>query len=97
MLTAPIFRYKRRQISRNTFNTRYLLSIIKALRMCERTTTSQHAAVSNILSSTTEVNLPQSTVHGSSAKAVADAGVSYTTMFASPSNCVIIISLWPHQ
>ena len=71
MLTAPIFRYKRRQISRNTLNTRYLLSRIKALRMCEHTT-SQHVAVSNILSTTTEVNLPQSTVHGSSAKAVAD-------------------------
>ena len=33
--------------------------------MFERTTTCQHVAVSNILSSPTEVNLPQSTVHGS--------------------------------
>ena len=51
---------------------------IKALRMYERTTTSQHVAVSNILSSTTEVNLPQSTAHAHAhAKPVADAGVSF--------------------
>ena len=49
--------------------------------------------ISNILSSPTEVNLPQSTVHGSCAKPVADAGVSFTTMFASASNCVININM----
>ena len=69
---------------------------IKALRMYERTTTSQHVAVSNILSSTTEVNLPQSTAHAHAhahAKPVADAGVSFSTMFASASNCVININM----
>ena len=58
---------------------------IKALQMFERTTTCQHVAVSNILSSPTEVNLPQSTVHGSLLMQV--------YLFASASNCAININM----
>ena len=46
---------------------------------------------SNILSST-KVNSPQATV-GSSTKPVSDGGVSFSTMFASASNCVINVNM----
>ena len=72
---------------------------LKALRMYERTTTSQHIAVSNVLSAVDtsvpglkpQVPNPVSTVFGTVSKPQVPNPVS--TMFGTVSNCVINVNM----
>ena len=63
---------------------------LKALHMYERTTTSQHTAVSNVLTAAGNVSLPSTTGLKSSSEHVPNA---LPTIFGSVSNCVINVNM----
>ena len=67
---------------------------IKALRMYERTTTSQHMAVSNVLLAAKDVTFSSgnSCSDAPAKQGVAGGSVCFTSIFGNTSNCVINVN-----